>query len=309
MLKRNISRFLYSVRDDITYLRGGCKKNWSKDRLITNLEIGYQNDQGRPLRIAKPELFTEKLQWYKVNYRHPDMSRIVDKYDFKDYIKQKLGEGYTIPAYGVWDSVKALEKDWDSLPEEFCLKSTVQSDGRFIKLIHKKSEIDFREFKKELKKWFNERFTLINSYCGAYYGCKPRILAEQYMKQVGDQLYDYKIFCFSGVPHCVYVATNHFETEDYPITFYDLEWNRMDVKYGKHLNEEQDKPYHFKEMIEISKILSKEFPFVRVDFFDTKDKLLMAELTFYPGGGNTPYDPISFDKELGDLFIFPQVNE
>lgn len=250
-------------------------------------------------------MFTEKLQWYKVNYRHPDMSRIVDKYDFKDYIKQKLGEGYTIPIYGVWDSVKALEKDWESLPEEFCLKSTVQSDGRFIKLIHKKSEVDFRELRKELKKWFNERLTLINSY----YGCKPRILAEQYVKQVGDQLYDYKIFCFSGVPHCAYVATNHFESSEYPITFYDLEWNRMNVKYGKHPNEELDKPYHFKEMIEISKILSKEFPFVRVDFFDTKDKLLMAELTFYPGGGNTPYNPISFDKELGDLFILPQVDE
>ena len=57
MLKRSISNFLYSVRDDIVYFAGGCKKNWSKDRLITNLEIGYQNDHGRPLRIAKPELF------------------------------------------------------------------------------------------------------------------------------------------------------------------------------------------------------------------------------------------------------------
>lgn len=41
MLKRSISNFLYSVRDDIVYFAGGCKKNWSKDRLIANLEIGY----------------------------------------------------------------------------------------------------------------------------------------------------------------------------------------------------------------------------------------------------------------------------
>ena len=58
-------------------------------------------------------------------------------------------------------------------------------------------------------------------------------------------------------------------------------------------------------MLEISRILSSEFPFVRVDFFDTRDSLFVAELTFYPGGGNKSYNPISFDKELGDLFIMP----
>ena len=62
-MKKRIADFLYSVRDNITYfVGGGSKKNWPKDKLINMLEIGYQNDHGRPLHIEKPELFTEKLQ-------------------------------------------------------------------------------------------------------------------------------------------------------------------------------------------------------------------------------------------------------
>ena len=33
------------------------------------------------------------------------MTRIVDKYEFKNYIKEKLGDGYTVPLLGVWDRV------------------------------------------------------------------------------------------------------------------------------------------------------------------------------------------------------------
>lgn len=62
------------------------------------------------------------------------------------------------------------------------------------------------------------------------------------------------------------------------------------------------KPPHFEEMKEIATKLSQDFPFIRVDFFDTPDKLYMAELTFYPGGGLTQYYPVEFNKLLGDMF-------
>ena len=45
--------------------------------------------------------------------------------------------------------------------------------------------------------------------------------------------------------------------------------------------------------------------FIRVDFFDTDEQLFIAEMTFAPGGGATPYHPESFNKLLGDKFILP----
>ena len=62
-------------------------------------------------------------------------------------------------------------------------------------------------------------------------------------------------------------------------------------------------------MVKIARILSKDFPFIRVDFFDTDGQVYVAELTFAPGGGTTPYLPESFNKKLGDMFVLPKKEE
>lgn len=215
-------------------------------------------------------------------------------------IKEKLGGGFTIPMYGAWTSVDAFREAWDSLPRKFCLKSTLQSDGKFIKVIDK-SNTDIDKLCMEVKDWLNPKNLLIHSFCSAYYKAVPRILAEEYMESVKDQLYDYKFFCFDGKPYCIYAATEHFQDEYYPISFYDLDWEQLDVQYGKHRKDFIPKPLHFDEMKEIALKLCQGFPFIRVDFFDTPDKLYVAELTFYPGGGLTPYHPVAFNEKLGAM--------
>lgn len=304
MLRKIIQKILEIIR---TFEKS--KNKWSSDKIIKGVMQGYKNNHGYEFDIYNPVLFTEKLQWYKIFYENENLTNIVDKYLFKQYIKEHLGDGYTIPLYGAWTSIADLERDWNNLPETFCLKSTLQSDGNFIKIIHKKSDVDFKELKGELKQWLKVKNTLINSYCRAYYNAVPRIIAEEFVVQINDQLYDYKFFCFSGKPTYAYVAKDHFESDDYSITFFDLDWNKLDVKYGVHTNDDAQKPYHYEEMLEISKKLSKDFPFVRVDFFDTKDKLYLAELTFYPGGGLTPYEPVSFNRLMGDMFVLPEHNK
>lgn len=281
------------------------RHKWSKKRLIKADLNTYKRRHGYEMDINNPITFTEKIQWYKFFYSKDGLENIVDKFLFKTYIKDKLGEGFTIPLYGYWKSIEELEKDWKNLPEEFCLKSTISSEGENIKIIHNKTKIDFQELKKELKNWLKPKNTMLDSYCGAYYNTTPGILAEEYMENIKNQLFDYKIFCFNGNPYYVYAATEHFNKNNYPITFYNLSWEKMNIKYGEHETADIPKPKHLKEMIEISKVLSQEFPFIRVDFFDTEDKLWVAELTLYPGGGFTPYYPKTFNESLGNLFKLP----
>lgn len=280
------------------------KHKWSEEKLIKGVMRGYKANHGYEFDIHNPMMFTEKIQWYKIFYKKEGLYNIVDKYLFKGYIEEKLGKGYTIPLFGAWDNLKDLEKAWDSLPNQFVLKSTLQSDSRCIEIIKDKSKVDFQKLKKELKQWLKVKNTLINSYCRAYYEAKPRILAEQYVENIENQLFDYKIFCFNGQPYCTYVVTERFVSE-YTITFYDVEWNKIDVTLnGKpNTNISMPKPKHYDEMLEISRKLSKDFPFVRVDFFDLEDKLYIAELTFYPSGGFSKFEPNSFNKQLGDLFV------
>ena len=115
-----------------------ARYKWSQSRLIKANTNTYNNYHGYKMDINNPQTFTEKIQWYKFYYDNDKFVNIVDKYLFKNYIKEKLGEGYTIPFLGYWTNIKDLEKDWDKLPEEFCLKSTLSSGGLNIKMIHNK---------------------------------------------------------------------------------------------------------------------------------------------------------------------------
>ncbi len=276
-----------------------------EERTVSLMDT-YERHMGYRMDINNPRTFTEKIQWYKLFFKGDvNLEQLVDKYMFKQYIKNKLGDGYTIPLIGVWDSVEDLKRDWEKLPDEFCLKSTVQSDGKYILFIHNRSSLKFNDIVPEIKKWFLPKNTLVNSYCRAYYNAVPRVIAENYLENVHNQLYDFKIFCFDGQPFCIYAAMEHFDNANYPIIFYDLDWNKMDVQYGHHAVGDMPKPKHLDEMIEISKKLSRGFPFIRVDFFDTEEKLYVAELTLYPGGGYTKYEPESFNEKMGDLFILP----
>lgn len=283
------------------------KNRWTDKDLMEGLMIKYERLMGYRFDYRHPVLFTEKLQCYKAVYNRPDFVEMVDKYLFKDYIRRKLGDGYTIPLYGAWETIDGFRAAWDSLPNELVLKSTLQSDGKCIKIIRDKVSVNFDELLAEVEGWLKPENTLINSYCRAYHKATPRILAERYMAQMDeDQLFDYKFFCFNGTPHCVYVATDHFPGQLSHISFYDLNWKKLNVRYGEHPQCDVAKPKHFDEMLEIAGKLSEGIPFVRVDFFQTEDGPLLSELTFYPGGGQTPYHPESFNRELGDLFKLPQ---
>ena len=246
----------------------------------------------------------------KVDYRKMSQDELiklmmVDKFLFKEYIKEQLGDGYTIPLYGVYNSFEDLVKGWQKLPKEFVLKSTLSSEGKNIKFIHDKSIVDMMALKKELKSWFSDKYLLCNSLCRAYHSGVPRIIAEQYMENIKDQLFDYKLFCFDGKPYCVETAVERFLGGIPAFTFYDMEWNKMNVQSGNHPHANIPRPKHFEEMIALSTILSRGFPHVRVDFFDTEDKLYVAEMTLFTAGGYQHYTPNSFNEEMGKLFKLP----
>lgn len=53
------------------------------------LPLQYRIKLGPKLNLQNPQRFTEKLQWYKINYRNPVMHQCVDKYLVRDFVKSK----------------------------------------------------------------------------------------------------------------------------------------------------------------------------------------------------------------------------
>ena len=58
-------------------------------------------------------------------------------------------------------------------------------------------------------------------------------------------------------------------------------------------------------MIELAETLSKDIPFVRVDFYEVKGKIYFSELTFFPGSGFDEFSPEEWDYTMGSWLVLP----
>jgi hypothetical protein len=60
-------------------------------------------------------------------------------------------------------------------------------------------------------------------------------------------------------------------------------------------------PKYYNKMIEYAKILSDDFKYVRVDFYEIDDMIYLGELTFTPMSGLIKYKNSNIDIELGKM--------
>ena len=60
--------------------------------------------------------------------------------------------------------------------------------------------------------------------------------------------------------------------------------------------------------MEISKVLSKEFQHVRVDFYEVDGKLYFGELTFFTASGTGKFNPEKYDEIIGSWLDLGQTN-
>ena len=253
---------------------------------------------GYPLDLENPKTFSEKLQWLKVNYRNPIQTVMVDKYEAKHFIAERVGSQYIIPTLAVWDSVEDI--DFDALPNQFVLKSTHDSGG--IVICKDKSSLDFEAAKAKLSVSLKRDYSKIAREW-AYQNVPRRIIAEEYISELGkDDLLDYKMYSFHGEPKLTVVCSNRFSKTGTRMNFYDINWEPMGIHFGHYppLPTEFPKPATYEEMKRLTAELSKDCPFLRVDFYEIKGRLFIGELTFFPGAGFEKFRPMSKDYELGE---------
>lgn len=267
------------------------------------LRIRYFCILGKKLNIKNPKTFNEKLQWLKINDRNSLYTNMVDKYEVKNFVKNKIGEEYIIPTIGIYDSFDDI--NFDKLPEKFVIKCTHDSGG--ICICRDKQSFDKKRARKKINKTFRKNFF----YSGRewpYKNVKPRIIIEKYMSN-GDEkeLTDYKFFCFNGEPRYVYVSTGLENHETARMSFLDTNYEKMEFyrKDYKPFDELPKKPKEFKKMLEIAEIFAKDIPFIRVDLYEINEKIYFSELTFSPCSGFIPFEPEEWDEKIGELLDLP----
>lgn len=170
------------------------------DRLFIMLK--YRKTFGNWPDLKNPKTFNEKLNWLKLYDHNPLYTRMVDKYDAKEYVAEKIGRKYIIPTLGVWDNAEDI--DFDSLPDKFVMKATHDS-GRVI-ICRDKSKLDKKEAIKDMKESLARDFYSVTREW-PYKNVKPRIIAEKLLevKEVAKPMMSQFEVIGGGVICCVVV--------------------------------------------------------------------------------------------------------
>ncbi|MBQ8453737.1 MAG: glycosyl transferase [Bacteroidaceae bacterium] len=274
---------------------------WMDNRSFIKWE--YFSGMGKFPNLENPTTYNEKLQWLKLNDIHEDYSLLVDKYEAKKYVAEKVGEEYIIPTLGIYDSFDEI--NFDQLPDQFVLKTTHDSGG--VVVCPNKSKLDKKAARKKLEKSLkNNYFYEHREY--PYKNVKPRIIVEQYMvDESSTELKDYKFFCFDGKCKMLFIATDR-SIGDVKFDFFDTEFNHLPFIQGHPwATREIKKPQGFGKMIELAEKLGKGYPHVRVDLYDINGRIYFGELTFFHFSGNVPFEPEEWDYKIGEWLKLPNI--
>ena len=209
-----------------------------------------------------------------------------------------IGDEYVVPCLGVWQSVDEI--DFDNLPNQFVLKCTHDSGGNVI--CKDKLSLDIELAKKKLSESLN-RYYYLPGRDKQYRDIPKKIIADKYLDDgKGNELRDYKFWCFNGVPTYMYYTN---KGENVYENFYDMDYNPININHGfSRLQPEMEKPEEFELMKSLAEKLSKGIPFVRVDFFDVNHHVYFGEFTFFDWGGLRPFKD-DWDIKLGELIKLP----
>lgn len=269
-------------------------------KLLFPLKTGYK------LNLDQPKTYNEKLQWLKINYKIPIMTKMVDKFLAKNFAANIIGSEYIVKSYGVWKKFEDI--DFDKLPKQFVLKTTHDQGG--VVLVSDKKNFDKKSAEKKIKKHLKfKHFYLTREW--PYKNVEPRIMAEALLvdREIGD-LYDYKFYCFHGEPKIMYLAHGRQKDICY-LDFYDMDFNKLDISRPGYFQSSKNFkiPENWELMKELAKKLSLGFPHLRVDFYNINGKVYLGELTFFQGGGLMPFSPQDWDDKLGSWIDLEKVGQ
>lgn len=258
----------------------------------------YKSYTGRIIDPERPELFSEKLQWYKLYHRDPLMQVVANKYDVRQYL-QSIGYGHLLnEIYGVYTRISDI--NFDILPDQFVLKGTHGSGFNII--VKDKTKFNRRQARLLMHSWLHQHIAWSGREW-VYKNMPRHIIVEKYLEDETGELRDYKFYCFNGRPVFMQLEVGR-GTAHNTRNFYDMDWQLM--PFGKDLphnpNLKVPRPALFEQMKEIASDLCKPFQYVRVDLYQVGGRVYFGELTFFPAGGAPDFVPAEYDAVVGKMW-------
>ena len=275
---------------------------------ILETKILYRFAMNKKLNLSNPKTFNEKIQWLKLYYKNPLVSKCADKYMVREYVRECGLENTLNEIYGVYENADNI--DFGVLPNKFVIKCTHGSGYNII--CTDKSKLNIEDVKKKLNKWMKSRYSVIAAEI-QYDDIKPRIIIEKYLGNEENKIpLDYKLFCFDGKVRLTMVCEGRYEKTGTKFYYFNNDWTMLPFDKESRLIYEGKKeckierPETFEKMMFYAEKLSEGFPFVRVDFYEYNKNVILGEMTFTPCAGLDSTLTEESDLLLGNMINLPQ---
>lgn len=259
--------------------------------------------------ISAPKNLNEKIQFLSLRTDTREWTRLTDKYGAREYIHECGLDDILVPLLGKWD--RAADIDFDKLPESFVIKATHGSGDCMI--VKDKGKCDIEGMRSQIDATLHETYGLSEGNMH-YSRIRPAVVAEKLLEndpasaRYSESLIDYKIWCFNGKAHYIWVCTDRTKSSANVMT-YDTDWNAHPEYsvFNSHYRRGAviPKPVGLDRMLEVAEILARPFPVVRVDLYNLDGQVYFGEMTFTSLGGLMDFYTPQFLDHAGSLIELP----
>lgn len=274
-------------------------------------------------RTRAPRTFREKVRYKMLRDHRPIVVTFADKAAVRDYVAAAVGDRYLPLAHAIASDPESLRGL--ALPRAYVVKPTHGSGAALVvsdeaapgvRLSADPEDWAYRHVRPEHVDR-SQLVGLARGWLGQLYGQGPnrewvygrvprRIMVEELLAGPGGAIPDDdKFFVFHG--RCAYVQVDAGRFGRRTQDFFEPDWTRVPMSGGPPWAEPPpQRPARLDEMLAVAERLGADTDFVRVDLYDLDGRIVFGELTSFPAGGDSPFDPESFDAEFGSRWTVPR---
>jgi hypothetical protein len=277
----------------------------------------------RLLRTRRPRTFTEKVRYKMLRDHRPLIVTFADKAAVRDHVARVVGARYLPGVHAIVSDPAELATV--ELPDSYVVKPTHGSgavvvvspeapeDARlppahysWVYCHVRPEHVDRGHLAAIARHWTTQLYGQGPNREWVYGQVPPQVLVEELLRAPdGAVPDDYKFFVFHGRCHFVQVDSGRFgrRTQD----FHRPDWEHLPMSGGPAwADPPHPPPARLAEMIDLAQRLAAGTDFVRVDLYQLADRIVFGELTNYPAGGDSPFQPESFNTVFGAPWTVPR---
>jgi hypothetical protein len=251
---------------------------------------------GSALPVRFPRTHTHHIFLKMARDRNPLLRRTSDKLGLREYVQERLGDGYLPELHGVLQAPEELLRM--PLPRRYVVKGTHGSG--MVAIVTEDGPATRAAVAERARRWLKTRYWRKNGeWC--YRGITPRIIVEEYLGPGdGGVPPDWKWLVFGGRAGLVQVFFDRFANRTR--RFYHPDGEPLDLSRWYPTAPDIPLPPSFGAMRSVAERLAEGLDFVRVDLYALGDRVVVGEMTHYPNAGNKPFEPPEWDLKLGALW-------